>query len=126
MAQHYQLVLTCDVCGETPAAQTVVFGVGAEFYEVELCDVHLAEFRFAMRAWSSNGRPANYGHEPVFRGMRQSRARPRRPDERRPTIEVREWARAKGMPVNARGPLPPEVYAAFEAALEALVRRPQH
>lgn len=116
MAQRTQVLLTCDVHdGDAEAVDTVVFTVEGQTYECELCDAHLAEFREAMEIWSSHsrlaGRAAANG-----RASRPARSTRGRAGGGPTTAEVREWARAEGIPVSSRGRVPAELHAAFEAA----------
>ena len=117
MAQRTQVILTCDVHdGDADAVDTVAFTVEGQSYECELCDAHLAEFREAMEIWSSHSRVVSRGRGGQPAGG-TSRGRRRAPSGDGPsTAEVREWARAQGLPVSARGRVPAELHAAFEAA----------
>lgn len=116
MAQRTQVVLTCDVHdGDAEAVETVTFTVEGQSYECELCDAHLTEFREAMEIWSSHSRGAGRA--------RSGQSAPGRGGRRRTggsggtsTAEVREWARANGIPVSARGRVPAELHAQYEAA----------
>ncbi len=122
MAQRTQVLLTCDVHdGDAEAVETVLFTVEGQTFECELCDAHLTEFRDAMEIWSSHSRAVDRGRGgPASgrssRGARSSRGRAARSGEGPTTAEVREWARAQGIPVSARGRVPAELHAAFEAA----------
>lgn len=114
MAQRTQVIMTCDVHdGEAEAATTVTFTVDGQAYECELCEAHLAEFREAMEVWSSFARPASRG-----RGNRSARPgrRTAGSDGGPAPAEVREWARAQGLSVSARGRVPAELLAAYEEA----------
>lgn len=120
MAQRTEVLLTCDVHdGDAEAVETVLFTVEGQTFECELCDAHLAEFRDAMEIWSSHSRPTDRGRGASgrsSRGARASRSRAGRSGEGPSTAEVREWARSQGIPVSARGRVPAELHAAFEAA----------
>ena len=121
MAQRTQVLLTCDVHdGDAEAAETVIFTVEGQTYECELCDAHLAEFREAMEIWSSHSRPVGRGRGQATarpaRGGRGGRARPAGGGDGPSAAEVREWARAQGMQVSARGRVPAELHEAYAAA----------
>jgi len=119
MAQRTQVLLTCDVHdGDAEAVETVLFTVEGQSYECELCDAHLAEFRDAMEIWSSHSRPAgrSRGGPTAGRAAKASRSARGRADAGPSTADVREWARAEGMPVSARGRVPAELHAAYQAA----------
>ncbi|MEO5680726.1 MAG: Lsr2 family protein [Acidimicrobiales bacterium] len=122
MAQRTQVLLTCDVHeGDAEAVETVLFTVDGQSYECELCEAHLAEFRDAMEIWSSHSRSAGRARSTQdgvrsTRGPRASRSGASRGADGPSAAEVREWARAEGMPVSARGRVPAELHAAFAAA----------
>lgn len=118
MAQRTQVLLTCDVHdGTAEAAETVAFTVEGQSFECELCEPHLLEFREAMEIWSSHARPAGGGRGGRSAG-RASRGGARRSGtaDGPTSSEVREWARAQGLEVSARGRVPAELHAAYEAA----------
>jgi len=117
MAQRTQVLLTCDVHEvHVEAVDTVVFTVEGQAFECELCEAHLAEFRHAMEIWSSYSRPVGRARASGGRAARSARsARPQSSDGTS-TAEVREWARAQGIPVNTRGRVPAELHAAYAAA----------
>ena len=118
MAQRTQVLLTCDVHdGDAEAVETVLFTVEDQSYECELCDAHLAEFRDAMEIWSSHSRPAGRSRGgPTAGRAKPSRSTRGRPSDGPSTADVREWARAEGIPVSSRGRVPAELHAAYQAA----------
>lgn len=116
MAQRTQVILTCDVHdGDADAVETVAFTVEGQSFECELCDAHLAEFREAMEIWSSHSRNVSRGRGAQAGGARGGRRRAASGNGPS-TADVREWARAQGIPVSARGRVPAELHAAYEAA----------
>jgi len=115
MAQLTEVILTCDVHdGAAEAVETVAFTVEGQSYECELCDPHLTEFREAMEIWSSHSRTVTGGRR-ASAGGRGTRRRTIVGDGPS-TADVREWARAEGIPVSSRGRVPAELHAAFAAA----------
>ena len=118
MAQRTEVILTCDVHdGHAEAADTVAFTVEGQSYECELCEAHLIEFREAMEIWSSHARPVGRSRAAQSGSARGGRRRSSaRASNGNSTAEVREWARAQGIPVSARGRVPAELHARFEAA----------
>ena len=122
MAQRTQVLLTCDVHdGDAEAAETVTFTVEGQTYECELCEAHLTEFRDAMEIWSSHSRPVGRGLRSGTsarpgRAARGGRARAVSGGDGPSAAEVREWARAQGMQVSARGRVPAELHEAYAAA----------
>lgn len=122
MAQHIKVILTCDVHDEeAQAVETVLFRLGNVAYECDVCEKHLAEFRQTIGIWFTHARPLGQDRGEASasqpsQAVRRSHARPRRRGEGPPPPAVREWARVHGIPVDPRGPLPPELCAAFDAA----------
>ena len=117
MAQRTQVVLTCDVHdGDAEAVETVTFTVEGQSYECELCEAHLAEFREAMEIWSSHSRSAGRARGGQPSAARGGRRRGGSTSAGPTTAEVREWARANGIPVSSRGRVPAELHAQYEAA----------
>lgn len=115
MAQRTQVILTCDVHdGHAEAVDTVAFTVEGQSYECELCEAHLIEFREAMEIWSSHAR--SVGRSRGGQSSTRGRKRGGGGGEGASTAEVREWARSQGIPVSARGRVPAELHARFEAA----------
>ena len=113
MAQRTQVLMTCDVHdGDAGPAETVAFTVEGKPYEFELCDAHLAEFREATEIWSSHARPVSPRSGP----QRSRRARRSPTENGTSTADVRDWARSQGIPIGARGRVPDELRAAFDAA----------
>ena len=59
MAQRTIVVKTCDVHGdETEATDTVVFGIGAERFEIDCCADHAGEIRNTLARYAGLGRKA--------------------------------------------------------------------
>ena len=118
MAQRTQVILTCDVHeGDAEAVETVEFTVEGQTYQCELCGAHLAEFRDAMEIWSSNSRQVGRSRGGSSAGGSSRGGRRRSSGTEGPTTaDVREWARAQGIPVSARGRVPAELHAQYEAA----------
>lgn len=116
MAQRTQVILTCDVHdGDADAVETVAFTVEGQAYECELCEAHLIEFREALEIWSSHSRSVSRGRAGQS-GASRGRGRRGAASDGPTTAEVREWARAQGMQVSARGRVPAELHTAYEAA----------
>jgi hypothetical protein len=57
MAQRTIVLMTCDVHGdETPATDTVTFGIGAERFEIDCCEAHASEIRSTLARYAGLGR----------------------------------------------------------------------
>jgi Lsr2 len=95
--------------------QRVRFGLDGQQYEIDLSDDEAAELREAVGRYIAAGRRAD----------RRTRARTSAPADppaaQRPTMNghdsaaVREWARANGHRISARGPIPATVRQAYDA-----------
>lgn len=102
MAQRVQIFLEDDVDG-SEAASTLNFTFDGVSYEIDLSTENEAKLREQMAPWIANARRAR-------------RAAQRRPRTSGATgSEIRAWAQAKGLPVNARGRVPADIKEAYEA-----------
>ncbi len=114
MGQKIEVQLTCDLHDkETPAVETVAFGVDGYAYEFELCNKHLDEFHKAMSGYVAAARRAG----PPRRGRAAAGgARGGRRSDPGELAVVRDWARANGWKVSDRGRIAAEVREAYDAA----------
>jgi hypothetical protein len=105
MAQRVEIILSDDVDGSL-AAGTVNFSFDGVSYEIDLSEKNQDKLREQMSVWIAHARK-------VRRGGAVAGKRPRTGG---PTgSEIRAWAQEKGMQVNARGRVPAEIKAAYEA-----------
>lgn len=117
MAQRVQVQLIDDIDGGT-AEETVAFALDGTGYEIDLSSSNADALRDAMQVWVSGarrvagakGRRQNHGD--------QAAARPGRvlTGAAEQNAAVRAWARARGMPVRARGRIPASVTDAYHQA----------
>ena len=106
MAQRVQVLLVCDMHeDETAAEESISFSVDGSRYEMDLCPQHLAGFRDAFAPFVGGARRAGGGRGRRRRGSGSSRAG-----------EIREWARSQGLSVPARGRVPADIVAKYDAA----------
>ena len=69
MAQRTIVVKTCDVHGdETPATDTVVFGIGSERFEIDCCADHASEIRNTLARYAGLGRKSQGSRRPATTG----------------------------------------------------------
>ena len=103
MAQRVEIILEDDLDGGL-AAGTVSFAFDGISYEIDLSEANEQRLRDQLAPWIAHAR------RPVARdGARKAKSTG-------PTgSEIRAWAKARGMRVNARGRVPAEVRAAYEA-----------
>ena len=111
MAQRVQITLTDDLLGaDTPADETVSFGIDGASYEIDLNADNAAALREALAPYVAAGRKESAAAKRAGR-----RARPATVSSASAN-DIREWARANGMEVSDRGRVRDEVKAAYEAA----------
>jgi hypothetical protein len=66
VAQKTIVVKTCDVHGDdTPATDTVAFGIGSERFEIDACDGHASELRETLARYAGLGRRVQAGRAPA-------------------------------------------------------------
>ncbi|HEU5420359.1 MAG TPA: Lsr2 family protein [Streptosporangiaceae bacterium] len=104
MAQRFEIQLIDDLDG-SEADGTVRFGVDSRQYEIDLSAANRQQMAEALRPYIENARK-------VPGRRRRSTLAPARHDQG----AVREWARAHGIEVSARGRLPLSAAEAYDAA----------
>jgi hypothetical protein len=106
MAQRVTVILTDDLDG-SDAAETVAFGLDGTSYEIDLNGKNAAKLRDALAKYVGAGRKVS---KTSNRGRKLSVTAEAAP------AEVRSWALSNGYEVPARGRIPAEARAAYEAA----------
>lgn len=109
MAQRVNIVLIDDI-DESPAAETVRFGLDGVEYEIDLNEAHAAELRKTLEFWVSRAR-----REP---GQRASRRIAQRRQTSSDASTIRAWALANGVEISDRGRIPAEVREAYLRATQ--------
>jgi hypothetical protein len=107
--------LTDDLDGG-PADETVRFELDGSSYELDLSTVHARSLRDQLRLWTSNARRVG-APAPVQAGTRRRTDLAATGDSRKALI--RAWAAEAGHQVPARGKIPREVVAAYDAHLKS-------
>lgn len=97
--QRVDIQLEDDLTGG-PADETVAFGVGGRYYELDLSARHAADFRHQLAPFVENARPA---------GAQHSRTPARTAASRERSREIRAWAEQQGLEISERGRLPGNV-----------------
>lgn len=110
MARLVQVVLEDDIEGGA-AEETVQFGLDGVSYEIDLNEANAAALRASLEQYVEFGRRVR-GRTSRRSGAASSgavtgRAKP---------SDVRAWAEANGIAVSARGRIPADVIAQYEAA----------
>jgi hypothetical protein len=107
MARRVETTLVDDLDGSA-ADRTVAFGVEGKEYEIDLSESNLARFNEAVGPWVGAARKA--GKATRGKGGGAAAA-----SDRSENHAIREWARAEGFQVTARGRLPGVVVTAYRA-----------
>lgn len=108
MARKTHVILIDDLDG-SEADETVRFGLDGDEYEIDLSQAHLDRLRAALEPFINSGRKIS------GRRSRRSRSSAAGSSLGR-SAEIRRWAADAGIPVNARGRIPADVVAKFDAA----------
>lgn len=113
MAQRVHISLTDDLLGDdTPADETLSFGLDGATYEIDLSSANAAKLRDALAPYVANGRKTSGGRRVAAGGRRSARTS----GASTSANEIRAWAREQGMEVSDRGRVRDDVKAAYEAA----------
>ena len=116
MAQKVNIILVDDIDG-SDATQTVAFGLDGASYEIDLNDENASALRDALAPYVGHGRTVGRGGSGGGRrGGRASTAASASAAGGASAKDVREWARANGHDVPARGRIPADVREAYDAA----------
>ncbi|MDD7941875.1 Lsr2 family protein [Actinomycetospora lutea] len=125
MAQRTVVTLLDDL-DQSPADETVEFGLDGVTYEIDLSAEHAAALRDALRDYVEHGRRtggrrrsavgSSSGGRPARRGDRSNGTGGRATVDREQNQAIREWARKQGMTVSDRGRIPREVTDAYHQA----------
>lgn len=112
MAHIEQITLVDDLDGSN-ADETIQFTVNNVAYEIDLSQVHAAEFRDALEPYVAAGRrsPSDAGQP---RRARAAAASTMATERRQRNNAIRSWARQNGYPIADRGRIPLEIVDAFE------------
>ncbi len=108
MAQRVHVVLVDDLDGGD-AAETVSFGLDGVDYEIDLSEQHAGELREALALYVGHARRTGGRKRSGQRGAAAGK-------NGTSAAEIREWARANGWDVPARGRVSAEVREAYAAA----------
>lgn len=106
MAQRVQVMLIDDV-DQSPAAETVTFGLDGVNYEIDLSAKNAEDLRDGFSRWVGHARRTG-GRRVASSGGRTA--------PRSDLGKVREWARANGHVVSDRGRISAAVQEAYDKA----------
>jgi hypothetical protein len=109
VAQKIQTLFIDDLDGSA-AEGTVRFGLEGADYEIDLNTRHAQELRDALTRYAGAARRVGGATRRSARSARRGAASGLN------NTEVREWAKAQGIEVKARGRVPAELVVKFKAA----------
>jgi hypothetical protein len=112
VAQRVQVLLTDDLDGSA-AQETVRFRLDGAEYEIDLNKKNAKSLRDALSKYTAVARRAGSGNRGPRSGRRSRGSAPARDVNPK---AVREWAAKNNIAVSARGRIPQDVLAQFEAA----------
>lgn len=107
MVQRTVVILEDDIDGGE-AAETVQFALDGVSYEIDLNEKNAAKLREAMSVWVGHARKAGRPRRTQNAGGGRRR--------RSEGADIRAWAQENGFKVSARGRVPEEIRAAYQAA----------
>ncbi len=106
MATRTAVALEDDLDGG-PADETLRFGLDGSEYEIDLSKKNAKAFRNQLAPFVEHARKA---------GRTQHRWSVRTSSRRERSVDIRAWAKDKGIPVSARGRIPASVVEQYDAA----------
>jgi hypothetical protein len=117
------VVTLLDDLDQSPADETVEFGLDGVTYEIDLSEEHAAALRHALGEYIEPARRtggrrrasagSSSGRRAARRGDRRNGAGGRASVDREQNQAIREWARKQRMTVSERGRIPREVTDAY-------------
>jgi len=106
MAQKVRVILLCDLDdGNVDAQETLLFSLGNNAYEVDVCAKHAQQVRDGLQRFIAHARKTSAA---------SNRRRPRPDSDRQQTASIRSWAKDRGIEVNDRGRIPGSVLKEYE------------
>ncbi|GAA4535838.1 MULTISPECIES: histone-like nucleoid-structuring protein Lsr2 [Nonomuraea] len=114
MAKQIREIYIDDLDGSRMSSENVVkFGLDGVAYEIDLGEKNEEALRKALSPFITKARPVK--SERAGRGRRGSGGAARALS-REKSAEIRQWARAQGLPVSERGRIASSVVEKYEAA----------
>ncbi|MEW9549964.1 Lsr2 family protein [Nonomuraea sp. NPDC050783] len=110
MAKQIQEILIDDLDGGE-ANETVSFAIDGSSYEIDLSDLNAKKLRDALSPFVQHARRAGAATSARRRGRSGRSAM-----SREKSAEIRQWAKAHGLPVSERGRIASTVVEKYEAA----------
>ncbi|MFI7642974.1 Lsr2 family protein [Nonomuraea sp. NPDC049400] len=109
MAKRIQEILIDDLDGGE--AETAGFAIDGSSYEIDLSDLNAKKLRDALTPFVQHARRAS-----VSTTRRRARGSGASGMSREKSSEIRQWAKAHGLPVSERGRIASTVVVKYEAS----------
>jgi hypothetical protein len=110
MARQIQEILIDDLDGGE-AAETISFAIDGSAYEIDLSDSNAKKLRDALTPFVQHAR-----RQSSPRKAPRGRASNPKALSREKSSEIRQWAKAHGLPVSERGRIASTVVEKYEAS----------
>jgi hypothetical protein len=113
-----QKILLVDDLDASEAAETIVYAVDGQQYEIDLSDKNAERFRSLLKEFVDASRPVQRGSAtaptPAPRTTRRRQGASQ--DHRDDIAQIRAWAEEQGLEVSARGRIKKDVVDAYDKA----------
>lgn len=118
MAQRTEIILIDDIDGDE-ATETIEFGLDGVTYEIDLSEKNADRLRAAFEEWVENGRrTGGKKKKGGVASVSSSGASSSSSSDRRAHLAgLRAWAKDNGYQVSARGRVPADIEAKYQAYL---------
>ncbi len=106
--------ILCDMCRTKVEARTILIHVNGTSRKVDLCEMHEARLKKALKPFLAKSRPARIRRGSSNGATSSARGKQRKSGAASPQ-EMRDWARGNGWKnIKDRGRVPQEVVKDFE------------
>lgn len=113
-----KITLVDDLDGSEKSVERLTFSINGDHYEIDLSEKNIEELRTAVAPYQAVARPLRVGvskNGPTSSAPKRAK-QPRKTSKTPTASEVREWAKANKVPVNATGNPRKEVLEKYLAA----------
>ncbi len=111
-----QKVMLIDDLDGSEGAETIKYSVDGQDYEIDLSEKNAERFRSMLKEFIDVSRQVEQAPVLTFTPARTSRRQSSGGSGRDDIAQIRQWAEAQGMKVNARGRIKKEIIDAYDEA----------
>src|SRR4051794_24253600 len=111
-----QKVMLIDDLDGSEGAETITYSVDGQEYEIDLSEENAEKFRSTMKGYMDASRPVERRQVMTLASGRSSRRQSSGGSGRDDIPQIRAWAEAQGMEVNARGRIKKQILDAYDEA----------